>query len=164
MLAGCGVALVTLWAPTSVRAQRPPDPLASVEASDPLELGRRAAALGDDAVLARLGDATPALVRLAAIRAARMLRQPERALVPLARIARGRDPDLGPAAMLAISRIVAAFDLPMLERRELRAEDFADVRRALAALAGDGRARADVRAVARRAARRLEALLGPASP
>ncbi len=162
-LACCLGAIVAAGLPRAAMAQRTEDPLASTPNADPLELGRRAAALGDDAVLARLADGTPRTVRLAAVRAARFLRQPERALAPLGHVARGRDPDLAPAAALAILRIVGELDLPTLERRELRAEDFAAARRELAALADDGRSRADVRAAARRAASRLAALLGPAA-
>jgi hypothetical protein len=154
----------------SARAQtRPTDPLALVVSSDPLELARMVDRLGDDAVRARLGGlgvATstldPAIV-IAALRASPWLHAPEEALPRLVEIASGHDPDLAPAAMIAISRIAERLTRADLDAREA---DDATLRAVLAPLASMGEAatvRPDLRAAALRARETLRVLVESAS-
>jgi len=126
--------------------------------ADPLELSRRVMQHGDDAVVARLSEDQPVVVQLAAVRASRFMRAPEAALPRLAQIARGRDPDLAPAAALACHRIARDLDTPALARREARRTALAPARADLEALAGDETARADLRRLAAFAADALAAL------
>jgi hypothetical protein len=100
-----------LLAISSATAQTP-DPFL-VPSQDPLELARVVDRLGDRAVIDRLAEDTPPSVQVSAIRAARFMHAPERALDRLAEIGKGRDPVLAPAAMLAVWRIA----------RSLRADD-----------------------------------------
>lgn len=150
----------------SARAQaRPTDPLALVVSSDPLDLARVVDRLGDDAVRARLGAVgvatstlDPAIV-IAALRAAPWLHAPEEALPRLVEIAAGHDPDLAPAAMLAISRIAERLTRADLDAREA---DDATLRAVLAPLASMGEAatvRPDLRAAALRAREALRVLV-----
>jgi hypothetical protein len=150
-LAGSGLA--------SSRAQAPSAFEAPLDALDPLELARLVDRVGDGAVVAKIGDATSApAVRLRAVRAARFLDAPEAALLPLAELARGRDPILAPAAALAAYRIASALTLPGLEAREAALAELQPARRALDALGADESARGDLRGLALFAAAALEAL------
>lgn len=169
-LAVAGLAGLMCLGPGGAHAQpRATDPLALVVSGDPLELARMVDRLGDDAVRARLGEAgadtaglDPAIV-LAAVRASPWLHAPEEALPRLVEIAAGRDPDLAPAAMLAIVRIAEALDRPTLDAREASDEAITASLAPLAALADDATARADLRRAASRAAALLGALVQPAS-
>jgi hypothetical protein len=148
----------------SARAQgRSLDALARVQSVDPLELARVVEQLGDDAVLAGLGaiggGATELPVLLATVRAAPWLRAPEAALPRLAELAGGRDPDLAPAAMLAIVRIAERLSREELDRREASDEPVRAALPALAALADDDAARADLRRAAGRARELLRAIV-----
>ncbi len=161
------VGILLLALPDAAAQPRPADPLALVVSSDPLELARMVDRLGDDAVLARLGamgEATSALdpaVVIAALRAAPWLHAPEDALPRLVEIADGHDPDLAPAAMLAISRIAERLTRLDLDAREA---DDAPIRAVLAPLAAMGEAagvRADLRAAALWARETLRVLVEP---
>lgn len=134
------------------------DPFVAVRDADPLELGRVTRARGDGAVLSRLADDRPVVVRLAAIRASRWMRAPEAALGRLAALAGGRDPDLAPAAARAAWHIARALDGPALHRREVIPADLAPARSTLQQLAADESARADLRRLAAFAADALSAL------
>jgi hypothetical protein len=139
-------------------AQAQDDPLLAVTDADPLELARAAARLGDAAVLARLADARPRELRLAAIRATPFLHAPERALAPLAAIAGGRDSVLAPAAALAGLRIARTLDGLALDRRECAPTELHDARTAWDHVARDETARADIRRAAESAVAALSAL------
>jgi hypothetical protein len=145
MRTGLGIALLAIAASG---AAQDVDPLLETGTSDPLELARAVDRIGDAALLARLGEETPADVRLLAVRGAPQMHAPERALEPLARIAAGRDPDLAPAAALSASRIARALDPQALEARETLPSDLAAARTVLEALAADETARADIRRAA----------------
>lgn len=123
-----------------------------------MELARAVDRLGDDAILERLGDDRSRSVRIAAIRATPYLAYPERALERLAALAAGRDPDLAPAAAIAALEIAEHLTPDDLMRREVEPASLRDARRALRRLADDHTARADIRAVAARAAAQLEAI------
>lgn len=137
------------------------DPFAAA-GSDPMELARVVDRIGDDRVIALLGDETPAAVQLGAVRAATQLRAPERALEALARIAAGRDPDLAPAAAMSILEIARALDPQALDARETMRDELTPARAALAPLAADQTARADLRRIAGMAEDALAALGVPA--
>lgn len=155
-------------APAPAMAQpRPNDPLAQVVSSDPLELARVVDRLGDEAVLARLGamgldTATldPAVV-IAALRASPWLHAPEDALPRLAEIAAGHDPDLAPAAALAIVRIAERLTRADLDAREGSDDPIRAVLPALAALGEDTTARPDLRRALLRARELLRVLVEP---
>jgi hypothetical protein len=131
------------------RTQEPVDPLLAAATSDPLELARVVDRLGDPAILARItAPDVRADVRLAAIRAAPALCEPERVLEHLAALAAGRDPDLAPAAGLALLQIARRIDPRALDAREVMRSELSPARAALARLAGDPSARADLRRAA----------------
>lgn len=124
------------------------DPIVKVASGDPLELGRFVEKHGDRYVLLRLRAEHPADTRLAAVRAAPWLDAPERALVPLAHIAAGRDPELAPAAAWSAYRIATSLDPIALGDREVLWSDIAPARALLRHLAADATARPDIRRVA----------------
>jgi hypothetical protein len=145
-------------------AQDGVDPLLATGSSDPLELARVVDRIGDAALLERLGgEGTPTDVRLAAIRASVALRAPERALEPLATIARSRDPDLAPAAAMAFLAIARDLDPRALDAREVLRGELVPARTALEALADDESARADLRRAALLALDALTALGVPSA-
>lgn len=125
--------------------------------TDPLEVGRFVAVLGDAAVLTALGEAAPAVERLAAVRAARWLAAPEQALAPLAAILEGRDSELAPSAARAVAAIAAGLDADALARREVLPEELSAVRERLLAAAERSTLRADIRTSAAEAAAALAA-------
>lgn len=141
-------AVLALLAIASVGSAQDVDPLIAARSSDPIELARVVDRIGDEGVIARLTDETSAAVRLAAIRATRAMDAPERALVPLAVIASGRDPDLAPAAALALLAIARELDPQALDGREVMRAELVPARSALAVLAADETARADLRRAA----------------
>lgn len=144
-----------LLAPSLALAQD--DPFARDD-GDPMELARLVDRYGDDAVIERLADDRPRIVRLYAIRAAPYMRWPERALDRLAQLAAGRDPDLAPAAARSALAIAESLTIDELARREVDPSSLGDARTALRAVADDRTARADIRAVCARAAAALERL------
>ncbi|GAB4197523.1 MAG: hypothetical protein OHK0013_05750 [Sandaracinaceae bacterium] len=162
---GLGVAVGVGLDPAAVTAQRRLlDPLAMVQSSDPLELARVVDRLGDEAVLARLGpvggEGAPALpIVMAAVRASPWLHAPEAALPRLAELAGGRDPDLAPAAMLAVVRIAERLTRAELDGREASDAPITAALPALAALAEDATARNDLRRAASRARALLQTLV-----
>jgi hypothetical protein len=125
-------------------AAQAPDPFAALHSQDPLELARVVDRLGDRAVLERLDDETAFTARLSAIRAARFMRAPERALEPLAEIAKGRDPVLAPAAAIAVHRIARSLRADEIVARESDPEIVDRTLVHLDALASDPLARADL--------------------
>lgn len=138
-----------------------PDPLLAVHSADPLELARVVDRIGDDAVLDRLPSETPLAVRLLAVRASPWLHAPELALAPLTALAAGRDPDLAPAAALAILRIAERLDRAELDAREAGGDEIEAALAPLGALAADVTARADLRRGAAVAGSYLEPLVRP---
>lgn len=124
------------------------DPIVKIASGDPLELGRFVEKHGDRYVLLRLHADYPADTRLAAVRAAPWLDAPERALVPLAHIAAGRDPELAPAAAWSAYRIATSLTPIALQQREVLWSNIAPARPLLLHLAADRTARADIRRVA----------------
>lgn len=140
-----------------------PDPLLAVGSADPLELARVVDALGDDAIVGRLSDASTTPVRLAAVRACAWLHAPELALSGLVLLAGGRDPDLAPAAALALLRIAESLDRAALDAREDDGEAIRAALEPLATLAADETARLDVRRAASVARSYLEPLVSAPS-
>jgi hypothetical protein len=135
------------------------DPLSTVPGADPLELARAVARLGDDALLGRLSEESEAAARLSAIRATPWMRAPELALTPLAEIARGRDPDLAPAAAMAALRIAQRLESDDLVAREASSETITEALEALRAIGNDEGCRRDIRRAGLIAADRLSSLL-----
>jgi hypothetical protein len=125
--------------------------------ADPLDVARVVARLGDDAVLAALASDEPAR-RLAAVRASVFLGAPEAALPGLVALAAGRDPDLAPAAAMALLDIARALTPDGLARRESDVAAFVAPRDAARRLAADATARPDVRRAASLASGALTAL------
>lgn len=126
----------------------PIDVLVTVVDADPLELGRVAQRLGDKAVISRLDERAATEVRLAATRATPYLREPERALLPLASMISGRDTLLAQAAARSVITIVRALDADQLQRREVFASELAPVRAELERAAAIEHLRPDLRAIA----------------
>lgn len=143
--------------PGAAQAEPPAGALIAVRDADPLELARVAARLGDAAVLALLAPSQPVAAQLAAVRAAPWLREPERALLPIAELIAGRDSELAPAAARAALQITRALDADALARRELLPDDLAPALSALARAAVLSRVRDDLRRMAAAAAEQLRA-------
>jgi len=112
---------------------------------DPLALAGVVAREGDDAVLRRLAPGVDPAVCLSAVAGTRFLASPELALVDLAALAAGRDPDLSEAAARRSRDIAQGLALTGLARRELTADSLGPARRALADAAGQLGGRADIR-------------------
>jgi hypothetical protein len=135
------------------------DPLSAVPGADPLELARAVAQVGDAALLGRLSEESGTASRLTAVRATPWMRAPERALAPLSEIARGRDPDLAPAAALAALQIAERLDADDLVAREVGSEVIVAAVEALRAIGNDEGCRRDIRRAGFLAADRLSSLL-----
>lgn len=120
------------------------DPLLSVADADPLELSRVVARMGDTEVLAALGG-TSAARALLAIQSCPYLAESEASLPVLGALARGRDPDLAPAAALAASRVVEGLTASELTAREVSAEDLRTAAELFEAIASEEGARPDIR-------------------
>ncbi len=155
-------------APAPQAQPRSDDPvLVALASSDPLALASAVDRAGDDAVLERLGDADaasdaldPAVVGVA-ISAAPWLAEPERAFRRLIAIARGHDPDLAPAAMLALLGGVERIDRAGLDAREAELEPIREALPLLDELAADASVRLDIRRAAARARELLRGVLEP---
>jgi hypothetical protein len=150
-------------------AQRPPAGQAAAELTaadgvDPLELARVAARLGDDAVLALLAPEQPARVRLAAVRAAPWLHEPERALARIGALVGGRDSELAPVAARAALLIARALDGDALARREVAPAALSDALALLLQAAELAHVRQDLQRMAAAAAAQLVAAGVPAPP
>jgi hypothetical protein len=162
-LSAAAVATLAAWGgvrsrPVQAKKTLPAaDRLVAVADADPLELARVVRDLGDDAVLQRLAPGQPVETRLAAIRAAPWMREPELALDVLARELSGRDPDLAPAAARSAARIAGSLDAAALLRRERDAGELKGVRELLAAVGKNQRLRQDIRQYALQAAQMLAA-------
>ena len=124
--------------------------------ADELDVAALAARLGDDPVLTSLTEGDTAL-RLAALRTTPYLVNKELALLPLVSLARGRDPDLAPAAARRVLAIAQALALEETSVRELPRADLENLRRDLSSLANSS-ARRDVRVCAGSAAQLLSTL------
>jgi hypothetical protein len=132
---------------------------AAVDA-DELDLAALASRIGDDGMLEALAEGKDISLRLSAVRSTPYLLNPELALVPLAQMAAGRDPDLAPAAARRALRIAQALALEDLATRELSPTSLQEAKRLLSAIANESSARPDVRLCAGQAAHLLAMLIG----
>lgn len=156
------IAIAVALAPAAPAPAQPAGGVAVLAGvGDPLELARSVEAMGDDAVLGALEHETLAL-RLGAVRAAPWLEEPERALPALAALAAGDDPDLAPAAARAGGRLAERLRHDDLMAREADRTPLDPA--PWQAIAADESARADLRGVAARVGRTLEALRGEPEP
>lgn len=85
----------------------------------------------DDAVVELLGGARGVDAELAAVRACPALEALEACVPRLAEVATGRDPDLAPAASLALWQVAARLDADGLARREATTAPLVDAARSL---------------------------------
>lgn len=155
------VAIVSVLALGGLASAQPAaavDPLLAGHDTDPLELARVVDRIGDDAVLARLAPETPIAVRVLAVSATPRLHAPEAALPTLAELAGGRDPDLAPRALQAISEIARSLDARSLDARESERAELRAVLPRLTGIGEDESARADLRRAAAEARIALERL------
>jgi hypothetical protein len=136
--------------------------LLAVQDADPLELARVAHRVGDDVVLALLAPSQPTGVRLAAVRTAPWLAEPERALMALSALLSSRDSDLAPAGAHALLQIARSLDDAELKRRELLPAELASVVAELHRVTQLRWVRADIVLAAAAAAAQLEAAGVPA--
>jgi hypothetical protein len=134
------------------------DALRGAADSDELSLVRLAARAGDDAVLAALRAVEDPALQLAAIRAAPHIVDREQALLPLAEIAAGRDPELAPLAAWKALSITQELVRERAGVREIVAGDLGPARAVLVAVQGDATARADIRLYAATASHLLGTL------
>lgn len=157
------IACAALALVASARAEPPQAALApgTLLLANDLELAAWAQATGDEAVLKALGSADLA-TRFTAARATVWLAAPELALLPLAGVAAGRDPDLAAVAARRSLRIAQALMLRGLAVGEVLPGDLRAARAALSEVAGMARVRADIRMLAAQAAELLRALGVPA--
>ena len=114
---GVVVSLVMVCSSSQAAVHRPPQTV------DELELARWVADVGDRATLGFLSAEHTSAQRFIAVRAVSSLHDPERALVPLAALAGGRDPDLAPAAAEVAVRISQMLTADDLTRREVLPAD-----------------------------------------
>ena len=128
---------------------------------DALELARSVDRVGDARVLAALEADASRRDQLVAIRAAPFLRAPEAALSRLVGFARGRDPQLAPAATVALLRIARILTAHDLVAREARSEPLRQVLEDLRGLVDDESARLDLRTMADLARLEIRALFAP---
>jgi len=159
------VVMTTLLAatvPARLRAQAKValDPLVAIFDADPLELARVTRLLGDAEIAKRLGAGQSTEVRLAAVRAARFMRQPEVALMALSDLAGERDGVLAQAAVRALVIIVRELDADALSRREVDPQSLVPARDQLKELASREHLRADLRSDVNAALAMLTALVG----
>lgn len=96
------------------------------------------------------------LDRIEVIRAAPFASDPLHALPRLVALAGSRDPNLAPAAAVAIHRIVFAAEPSDAARVEMHPSELAEVRNGLLRVARDPGARGDIRYLAATSARMLE--------
>ncbi len=165
LLAAALVGLTALRAPRTgaqAAASTPADALLALRDGDPLELARVVARVGDDAVLALLASEHGVAVRLAAVRAAPWLREPERALARIAELAGGRDSELAPAAARAALRIARVLDADALARRETAPDALSAALATLLRVAQQSHVRQDLQRMAAAAAAQLRAAGVPA--
>lgn len=137
---------LALAAPASAQTMFDADP----QTDDPFVLAQLAERDGDAVILERLGSTTPLVQRLLAIRVAPLLEVPELAIVRLAELAAGVDPDEAPAAGYALLQIVRRLGLEpwRLSTYEVMAVDLVPARAPLTRLAEDTLARGDLRRIA----------------
>ncbi len=86
------------------------------------------------------------------------MRDPVAALGPLGTLARGRDPDLAPAAAQAAATIARSLTLIALAHHEVMRSEIAQLASVYAQLGADTTARADIRAAALVVASKLRGL------
>jgi hypothetical protein len=148
-------------ASTAQRSAAEPSPTAqallAAHDADPLVLARIVALAGDDAVLALLAPEQEVAVRLAAVRAAPWLHEPERALAPIALWLAGRDSELAPASARAALRIARSLDSDALARREVAPATLSPALAALLRAADLAHLRVDIQRMAAAAAAQLQA-------
>jgi hypothetical protein len=121
------------------------DALRAAADYDELSLAQLAARTGDDVVLTALHAGDDPSLQLAAIRATPHIVDRDQALLPLAEIAAGRDPELAPLAAWKVLRITQELVREHLEVHEIVPSSLAAARAALLAVQADGSARADIR-------------------
>jgi hypothetical protein len=131
-----------------------------VSALDADELTRATIARQVDAetLLEALRQAEDVALRLAAMRCSPYLGDADRALVELAQIARGSDPELAPVAALRVFWIAQSLMQHSVDR-EIALDSVMEARAALVALADDRTALANIRLLAGQASFLLEQLL-----
>lgn len=159
--AGATTALLALIAALASWARAAPSPSERLQLAldaDELELAALAQRVGQAQVLTALGDATDPASQLAALRLAPHLPDAELALVSLARIAAGRDPELAAPAAQRLLRIAQALVQARARRSELLPSELEPAQAALRVLARDATARADIRLYAGQAAQLLATL------
>jgi hypothetical protein len=163
LCAGSHVACTEL---ASAQARHPEDAAAAllaVDDADPLELARIVHRFGDASILVLLEAERPASVRLAAVRAAPWLAEPEQALPALSAMIATRESDLAPAAARATLHIARLLDADALSRHELLPAELRAVVTRLRTAAEQGWVREDLRLMAALAAAQLEAAGVPPS-
>jgi hypothetical protein len=136
--------------------------LLAVRDADPLELARVVHHFGDSAIVALFTEATPLAVRIAAIRAAPWLAEPEDALAALLSPIGSRDGALSEAAARALFAIAAKLGAAAFDRGERDPRRFAPIIGRLQTIEADAAIRTDLRALAASAALQLEAAGVPA--
>lgn len=142
------VLVVGLGLPWLVQADAPRSPLDAAQVEARRSATVRLAALDE-------GDLG---ARLQAIRATPFDPVPEAALLPLARIAAGRDAALAPAAAVAAYRIADSLSRASFDAHESDPEELVRAKQAFTAIAQDGSARADLRRLAGYVASALSSL------
>lgn len=132
--------------------------LASAVDADELTRAAIARQVGDDVLLGALRPSQDSLARLAAVRCAAQLGDPDRALPDLSAIARGRDPELAPAAALRLGQIAQAL-VQRGANLEIELDSVRATRAEMSALAEDRSAIGTIRAAAGQTSYLLSVLL-----
>lgn len=137
--------------------------LAAALAADELTRATIAHELGDARVLDALAQRDDVAARLAAVRCTPYLNDPDRALLGLSELARGRDPELAPAAAQRMFQI-AQLLLQARARRDIAFDSVRTAQREASALAEDRSAIALIRIAAGQASYLLGELLASPEP
>ena len=132
--------------------------LAGALAADELTRAAIAHALGDESVLSALAQSEDVALRLAAVRCSPYLNDPDRALLGLAELARGRDPELAPAAAQRMFQI-AQLLMQTRSHPDMALDSMRSTQRESAMLAEDRSAISAIRVCAGQASYLLGALL-----
>lgn len=159
----CAAFLSTATAFATTTKQDASALLAAALAADELTRATIAHELGDTRVLDALTQREDLASRLAAVRCSPYLNDPDRALLGLAELARGRDPELAPAAAQRLFQI-AQLLLQTRARRDIAFDSVRAVQREAATLAEDRSAIAMIRMAAGQASYLLGELLASPEP
>jgi len=154
----------TAQAPTEAQVSAAQAELIQAADDGTLALMGLVARHGDTIALTALGEDVAPELKLAAIRACPALEAPEACLEPLIRELSGRDPDLAPAAALALFECTRGLSADALARREASTAPLLHAASALESAVEDSHLRPDLARLANLGAAALRAATQDGGP